>query len=627
METCLAASCAAATNAAPASIFLQLVQTLLTAQCSLGDTKYPPDRSEEIASSMMEFDFVIVGSGSAGSVVANRLTEMKNWKVLLIEAGENPSVTSEIPGIFLQMLSTPEDYAYRVEPEKHACHGTKTKTCTWGKGKALGGSSSINALIYVRGTDEDYNEWSRLGNVGWSYEEVLPYFKKSTNCDGIYDAEWRSWHCSDDGPLKVRNFNGTKNNINKLFEQAAHELNIPTPNINDHRRRSYIGYGTALGTVDGGRRMSAAKAFLSPIKDRGNLYVMKSTRADAVLLDGNRAVGVRATMKDGTSIDVKATKEVILSAGSIATPQLLMLSGIGPKQHLSEMGIANVVDLPVGQNLQDHVAWMSLLMSYRNESATPLSQKHMLDEVYKFLMHNEGLLANSGFSFQGFINVNDSAAKYPNIQFHHSHIPRWYGDNMRKLLNEFYIDDQISHKITEILEEEDMIMCVPVLLKPKSVGELRLRSKDPAEPVRINANYFSQLEDLEIMLKSVSFLRKILETEAFKRLGVRMHRTDIPGCRHTEPDSDEYWRCNLRHLATTLYHPIGTARMGPAGHPASVVDARLRVHGVQALRVIDASIMPVITSGNTNAPTIMIGEKGADLIKEDWAAARGKEEL
>lgn len=622
----MAASCATATSATPANLFAYLVQTLLAAQCSLsnGDI-YPPDRSEEIANFNREFDFIIVGAGTAGSVLANRLTEVKDWKVLLIEAGENPSYLNEIPALFLEQINTPQDYSYDVEPEKLACHGSKNRICKWPRGKALGGSSILNAMLHVFGNDRDYNRWSHNGNKGWSYDEVLPYFRKSITCGHSENNEWRSKYCGD-GPLNIRMSNNSYSHIDQLFLDAARDLNLPV--LESVNGDQYVGYGLAQVTVDKGRRNNAAKAFLSSIKDRSNLYVMKSTRVDTIILENNRAVGVRATLKNGKSINLKASKEVIVSAGTINTPQLLMLSGIGPEQHLREIGISNVVDLPVGNNLQDHVVWFGLQLGYKNESATPPSPTLLLDDAYEYLMYNRGPFAGTaGHDLEGFVNVHDLTAKYPNIQFLHTYLSQWRTEMAYGFISGVNLVEEVAEKVSQLLKEMNIIFVLPVLLNPKSRGEIRLRSKDPAEPVRIHANYYAEPEDRETMLKSVDFLKKMVKTETFKRRGISLQPLDIAGCRDTELGSREYWECNLRHFSSTLYHPVGTAKMGPRSDPTSVVDSRLKVHGIQRLRVIDGSIMPTITSGNTNAPIMIIAEKGADLIKEDWAKNVSKDEL
>ncbi|XP_014487692.1 PREDICTED: glucose dehydrogenase [FAD, quinone]-like, partial [Dinoponera quadriceps] len=307
---------------------------------------------------------------------------------------------------------------------------------------------------------------------------------------------------------------------------AARELNGPTrKTVNGG---NYINYFIAPAPVKDGRRVSTAKAFLSPIKDRKNLYVMKNTRADAVLMDGNRAIGVRVTLKEGQTINVKVSKEVILSAGSIASPKLLMLSGIGPKQHLHEVEIPNVVDLPVGKNLHNHFGWLGLYLAYQNKTATPPSPTYNLDEAYQYLVHKQGILGtNGGFAFIGAARVNDSNSKYADMQFFHTHYKRGDVDKVDKVSKIFNVNDDIKHEIMKIVKEADVIMPMPSLLKSKSTGELRLRNKDPAVPVKIYGNSFSE-QDVEMMLKTVHFFKKMLKTKAFVREGVRLHHLYIP---------------------------------------------------------------------------------------------------
>ncbi|CAK9805391.1 Glucose dehydrogenase [FAD, quinone] [Anthophora plagiata] len=617
MESCMATSSAAALSSMPTSIFSQLLHVILASQCTLSKNEdYPMDRTEEILASGMEFDFVIVGAGTAGNILAHRLTEVPDWNVLLIEAGVDPIPESDVPGLMFFLYGEFQDYAYKTEPQEGICQGINSKRCRWSKGKALGGSSVINAMLHVFGNDRDYDEWADMGNTGWSYEEVLPYFRKSLNCPYDHVEKWGSKYCGIGGPMNIRSYNYSMTNTQEIILDAVRELglNVLEPLIGDR----FVGYGKALGTIDNARRMNAAKAFLSPIKGRKNLYVMKSSRVDRILTENARATGVRVTLKDGRSIDVKATREVVLSAGSIASPHLLMLSGIGPKKHLEDMGIPVLTDLPVGKNLQDHVVWIGMHIGYVNESTKPSPSTYTMDITYEYLVQNSGELATVGIDLLGFVNVTDPKSKYPDIEIDFGHFPRWNMFKVGTLLKAFDAEENLIQAIYKEIMEVDLIIPCTILLKPKSRGKLELRSIDPADTVKIYANYFTEEEDLKTLLKSIDQIKSLLNTETMKKYGMSLQHFDIPGCRHTKPDSDEYWECNARHIAASLFHAVGTARMGPAGDPMAVVDPRLKVHGVERLRVIDASIMPNIISGNTNAPTMMIAEKGADMIKEDW---------
>ncbi|XP_032663994.1 glucose dehydrogenase [FAD, quinone]-like [Odontomachus brunneus] len=616
MENCMNASCAAAASGNTTSIFLQLVNMILAAQCNLSShDNYPPDRTKEILDNP-NFDFIIVGAGSAGSVLANRLTE-RNWKVLLIEAGDYPTFANEIPGLYMQLLRSPGDYYYEVEPEKKACLGSKTKRCRWNKGKVLGGSSSMNGMLFVTGNEQDYNEWAQMGNVGWSYKDVFPYFKKMQNCGSANTPAWRKKFCSPDGPLHVRYYNYSDTEIYQLIMNATRDINIPTlkPLVND----KYIGYGLAEGTLDDGRRMSAAKAYLHPIRNRENLYLMTNARVDAVLLRERNAYGVQVTLKNGKSVRLHATKEVILSAGSIASPQILMLSGIGPREHLTKMGIKTVVDLSVGKNLQDHIGWQGMYLTYKNDSNIDVTPINFLDEAYQCLINKRGIFSTlPGFDVVGFLNLTNMTSKYPDVQFLHVHYLRKDIQKIKAITNMFDVDDRIVKELILKVTDQDILQPIPAVLKPKSVGELLLRSKNPAVPVKIHANYYSHPDDIRTMWESYYYIRKLLQTKTFTKLNMNLKYVEIPDCKNQKMDYNDYWTCNMRHLSFTFFHPVGTAKMGPRSDPTAVVDPRLRVHGIHRLRVIDASIMPRITSGNTNAPTMMIAEKGADLIKEDW---------
>ncbi|XP_076181845.1 glucose dehydrogenase [FAD, quinone] [Ptiloglossa arizonensis] len=618
MDTCMVSSCNAALSQSPASLFSYLTQVILASQCALNNTGiYPVDRTEEVLNSRMEFDFVIAGAGTAGTVLAHRLTELHNWNVLLIEAGEDPTPESDIPGLMLLLTGGPSDYSYKAEPNESYCQGLRKKRCRWSKGKALGGSSVINAMLHIYGNERDFNNWADTGNKGWSYEEVLPYFTKPLDCPPEDIRKGGTKYCRAGGPLRIRHYNYTSTRVQDLILDGARELgaNILDP-LNGDR---FVGFSRALGTLDNLQRMNGAKAFLSPIKDRKNLYVMKSSRVDKILLENKRATGVRVTLKNGRTIDVKASKEVILSAGSIASPQLLMLSGIGPEKHLREMKIPVVADLPVGKNLQDHIIWLGLHLAFVNESSEPLTATYLVDQIYDYLIHSKGDLASLNLDLVGFVDVHDPKSKYPNIEFDFGYCPRYRTEQAKGILAAFNVDDDLLDSVEKEILENDLIVASAVLLNPKSRGKLELRTTNPADPIRIYANYFAENEDMETLLKSVDAIKSLIDTKTLKNHGTHLKHFDIPNCRHTRPDSTEYWECNIRHVATSLYHPVGTAKMGPSGDPSAVVNPRLRVHGIQNLRVIDASIMPTIVSANTNAAVIMIAEKGAHMVKQDWA--------
>ncbi|XP_059622518.1 glucose dehydrogenase [FAD, quinone]-like [Phlebotomus argentipes] len=503
---CFQSSCPNLSAGAVNQYLSLLFNYLSIAQCSLATPEiWPRDFGDfAIRKGFEEYDFIVVGAGSAGSVVANRLSENPDWNVLLLEAGGDPPIESIIPALFSSMLDTKYDWNLPIEQSDNYSQYI-VNGGTLARGKMLGGSSAMNSMAYIRGNEQNFNTWEAIGNPTWGWEDVLEYFKKSEN-----NQDFNGFYHSQDGPLSVELFTNN-DTMNSIITEAAQEMGfkiIPDINADEH-----VGFTDCQGTVRSGVRDSTATAFLNPIKDRPNLHVVKHAHVYNLEIDENGAVsGVTMNLRGQKILKAFAKKEVILSAGSIGSPQILMLSGIGPSLHLQNLGIPVILDLPVGKNLQDHTMVM-LAFKIHKSTAVPVPETEALLNFFQYLMQHTGSLASIGIlQLMGFVNVHDPLGK-----------------------------------------NEVELIAIP-----------------------------------------------------------------IPECDAWGFNSDEYWACYCKYIVISGSHPVGTVKMGPDSDPGAVVDYRLRIKGAKGLRVIDASIMPLITSGNTNAPTIMIAEKASDFVKEDW---------
>ena len=543
---------------------------------------------------MSTYDFVIVGGGSAGCVLANRLSASGRWQVLLLEAGpadSNPFI--HVPaGIIPVIRSNTLNWKFWTAPQQ-ACGG---RPMFWPRGRTLGGSSSINAMCYIRGHAWDYDHWASLGNDGWSYQDVLPYFRKMENFEAIDQLPGaRQFHGSG-GPLNVAGHRYLNPLMSAFVDAAQQAGHARTADFNGAQQEG-VGYYHVM--QKDGQRCSNARGFLTPALQRPNLKVITDAHAARVLFEGKRAVGVRYLEK-GRYAEARARQEVILSAGAIGSPQLLLLSGVGPRQQIEKHGIQPVHELPgVGENLQDHLD-IHVTWSEKTRNAVtlhPTSLWRSLKAVFQYLFGRRGELTSNMAQAGGFLK-SDPAQPIPDLQWHL--VPFIYSDHGQNLTPLF------KHYAFTLMT---------CFLRPESRGSIRLASADPLAPPLIDANYLATPRDMEALVKGLKLARQVLAQPAFAP-----HRLEEmePGA---AVQSDEQIRDFIRRRAETVYHPVGTCKMGRDA--LAVVDPRLRVHGLTGLRVVDASIMPTLIGGNTNAPTTMIAERAADLILQDASLAAG----
>lgn len=528
------------------------------------------------------FDYIVVGAGSAGCVVAARLSEDKNISVCLLEAGgKDSNVLVHAPlGVAAMMPTKINNWAFETVPQP----GLNGRKGYQPRGKTLGGSSSTNAMLYVRGHKWDYDHWASLGNPGWSYEEILPYFKKSEHNETLDDE----YH-GQNGPLNISEATDASE-LNKLFLKACDEFGIPeNPDCNGAQQEGHFMYQV---TVKNGERCSAAKAFITPNLDRPNLTVITHAHTEKVLFEGKKAVGVQFSVK-GKQQTVKAGKEIILSAGAFGSPQILMLSGVGPAEHLRQHKIDVVHNLPgVGQNLQDHIDYVQTYKVSSSQDAFGISISggaKMLGSMLEWKKSRTGKITSTLAESGAFFKSNDNA-EIPDVQL--VWVAGIVDDHARKV--------NLGHGIS----------CHITLLRPKSRGEVRLNSSDPYDPPYIDPRFFDQDADMQVLLDGAAKMQKILQSRPFDKVRGKM-------LYHVEPGDRKGMELDMRNRADTQYHPVGTCKMGVQEDPMAVVDARLKVYGIEGLRVVDAAIMPTLVGGNTNAPVIAIGEKASDLILAD----------
>ena len=533
-----------------------------------------------------EFDYIVVGAGSAGCVLAGRLSEDPRTRVLLLEAGPpDSSIWIHLPiGYGKTMWSDTLNWRFSTDPDPNM----NGRRIYWPRGKTLGGSSSINGLIYIRGQREDYDHWAALGNAGWGYDDVLPYFVKSEG-----NQRGNSTFHGGDGPLKVSDI-GAKHELIEAFIGGAQQIGVPRTDDFNGARQEGAGYYQL--TTHKGWRCSTAKAYLTPVRHRTNLKIETNAQATGLVFEGTRAAGVRYT-QGGISKTARCKAEVLLAAGSIQSPQLLQLSGIGPRALLDRHGIRVVHELPgVGENLQDHLQIRLIF-----ECTRPITTNDQLNSLVgkmtiglQWLLFRSGPLAvgiNQGGCFMRALKNDDGTpvAATPDIQFHVA-----------------TLSADMAGGAVHPYSGFTMSVCQ---LRPESRGHIRIRSADPFEAPEMQPNYLSTELDRRTAVAGVKAARAIAASAAMQPYVAR----EVKPGPWAVSDADLLGFC--RDTGATIFHPTGTCRMG--SDALAVVDTRLRVHGVQGLRVVDCSVMPTLVSGNTNAPAVMLAEKAVDLIRED----------
>ncbi|XP_063407524.1 oxygen-dependent choline dehydrogenase-like [Mytilus trossulus] len=557
------------------------------------------------------YDYIVVGSGSAGGIIATRLTEDPAVSVLLLEAGGSDleNEQTQIPLTAGNLLRSKYDWNFKTVPQKHSHKALNNRENYYPRGKMLGGSSSINGMLYMRGSRHDYDEWERQGCKGWGYSGVLPYFKKMENVTvpELKDSPYRS----SGGPITIAHEKLC--DLELFHQQAAAEIGYQTYDCNGGDNQT--GFCQTQANIKDGQRCSTASCYLRPNMHRKNLQISLNSHVTRVLIKDKRAEGVELIKgtDNPTKHKVFARHEVILSAGSLSSPQILLLSGIGPKKQLEKLNIPVHADLPVGEYLDEHAM---LFLSFSINSTLNLNSDKFSDPgtIVDYVLNKKGYLKRSSVDGNLFARIEPhSELEHPNVQaifvdvaFEKPGIENGYVP----------YNDEVKEELLKRTTTSSFDVYVHIL-HTRSKGTIQLATNKPSDRPIIDPKCFSNDHDVEKMLQAIRLTQKMINTTAWRSIGAKYIRLDFTGyCGDVTYDTDDYWKCMIRNFAVAANHQTSTCRMGSPTDPTAVVDPTLKVIGISNLRVADASVMRNVPSGNTNGPSMMIGEKAADIIKK-----------
>ncbi|XP_065155594.1 glucose dehydrogenase [FAD, quinone]-like [Atheta coriaria] len=554
------------------------------------------------------YDFIVIGSGAAGSAIANRLSEEENFQVLLLEAGNFESDFIDIPAMAFYAMGTDYNWAYTSIPQNNSCLGMVERRCQFQRGRGIGGTTLINGLVYSRGSASDYDRWGALGNPDWSYEKVLPFFKKAEH-NTIPDLD-EGYHGTG-GNVNVEHSTYTNAHL-EAFLTAHEEIGYP---ILDYNGREHLGASRAQFNTKNGRRDTAGAAYIKPAMNRPNLHISTDSYVTRINISpySKSAYGVEFT-KDNLPCSATIRNEIILSAGAIASPQILMLSGVGPAEHLGELGIPLISDLRVGDNLQDHI----VIFGTTIETNTSIK----IDSIEGYV--DEYLKGTGPYTLPG----NNAA-----LAFYKTNFSKYDSADLELLMvSANRTDDYFQKGFAFTTETADAIMhnlhnpstftIYIYTMHPDSVGTVRLKSTSAFDYPLIDPRFLDNEYDLDTLYYGIELAQKLLDTEAYKKLDARFKPIELPNCREHELFSKAYWYCFIKQTSDEVYHPVGTCKMGPRVEDGAVVDSKFQVYGVTNLRVADASVIPFSMVGHTSAPSTMIGERCADFIKRKYNVNR-----